>query len=118
MLFQAVMKYLSRLVEFKILVNWGIVHYYGAKTDKGQMKYLPKFSNTVCTFEYLRDSVCVPLWSVDIDHLCKGNRRIIPSILLKVTAIKVQYGTNQEHAFISNIAVGLKVLTGNQTLCI
>jgi hypothetical protein len=26
MLFQAVMKYLSRLVEFKILVNWGMVH--------------------------------------------------------------------------------------------
>ena len=26
MLFQAVMKFLSRLVEFKILVNWGIVH--------------------------------------------------------------------------------------------
>ena len=25
MLFQAVMKFLSRLVEFKILVNWGIV---------------------------------------------------------------------------------------------
>jgi valyl-tRNA synthetase len=28
MLFQAVMKFLSRLVEFKILVNWGMVHYY------------------------------------------------------------------------------------------
>jgi hypothetical protein len=27
MLFQAVMKFLSRLVEFKILVNWGMVHY-------------------------------------------------------------------------------------------
>jgi hypothetical protein len=26
MLFQAVMKFLSRLVEFKILVNWGMVH--------------------------------------------------------------------------------------------
>jgi hypothetical protein len=26
MLFQAVMKFLSRLVEFKILVNWGLVH--------------------------------------------------------------------------------------------
>ena len=26
MLFQAVMKFLSRLVEFKILVNWGSVH--------------------------------------------------------------------------------------------
>jgi hypothetical protein len=25
MLFQAVMKFLSRLVEFKILVNWGMV---------------------------------------------------------------------------------------------
>jgi hypothetical protein len=25
-LFQAVMKFLSRLVEFKILVNWGMVH--------------------------------------------------------------------------------------------
>jgi hypothetical protein len=28
MLFQAVMKYLSRLVEFKILVNGGMVHYH------------------------------------------------------------------------------------------
>ena len=27
MLFQAVMKFLSRLVEFKILVNWGLVHF-------------------------------------------------------------------------------------------
>ena len=27
MLFQAVMKFLSRLVEFKILVNWGMVHW-------------------------------------------------------------------------------------------
>jgi hypothetical protein len=27
MLFQAVIKFLSRLVEFKILVNWGMVHY-------------------------------------------------------------------------------------------
>jgi hypothetical protein len=27
MLFQAVMKFLSRLVEIKILVNWGLVHY-------------------------------------------------------------------------------------------
>jgi hypothetical protein len=27
MLFQAVMKFLSRLVEFKILVNWGMVQY-------------------------------------------------------------------------------------------
>jgi hypothetical protein len=27
MLFQAVMKFLSRLVEFKILVNWGMVHF-------------------------------------------------------------------------------------------
>jgi valyl-tRNA synthetase len=27
MLFQAVMKFLSRLVEFKILVNWGLVHW-------------------------------------------------------------------------------------------
>jgi hypothetical protein len=26
MLFQAVMKFLSRLVDFKILVNWGMVH--------------------------------------------------------------------------------------------
>jgi hypothetical protein len=26
MLFQAVMKFLSRLVEFKILVNWGMIH--------------------------------------------------------------------------------------------
>ena len=26
MLFQAVMKFLSRLVEIKILVNWGMVH--------------------------------------------------------------------------------------------
>ena len=26
MLFQAVVKFLSRLVEFKILVNWGMVH--------------------------------------------------------------------------------------------
>ena len=26
MLFQAVMKFLSRLFEFKILVNWGMVH--------------------------------------------------------------------------------------------
>ena len=26
MLFQAVMKFLSKLVEFKILVNWGMVH--------------------------------------------------------------------------------------------
>ena len=26
MLFQAMMKFLSRLVEFKILVNWGMVH--------------------------------------------------------------------------------------------
>jgi hypothetical protein len=26
-LFQAVMKFLSRLVEFKILVNWGMVHW-------------------------------------------------------------------------------------------
>jgi hypothetical protein len=26
MIFQAVMKFLSRLVEFKILVNWGLVH--------------------------------------------------------------------------------------------
>ena len=26
MLFQAVMKFLSRLVEFKILINWGMVH--------------------------------------------------------------------------------------------
>jgi valyl-tRNA synthetase len=26
MLFQAVMKFLSRLVEFKILVKWGMVH--------------------------------------------------------------------------------------------
>jgi hypothetical protein len=25
-LFQAVIKFLSRLVEFKILVNWGMVH--------------------------------------------------------------------------------------------
>ena len=28
MLFQAVMKFLSRLVEFNILVNWGMVHYF------------------------------------------------------------------------------------------
>jgi hypothetical protein len=27
MLFQAVMKFLSRLVEFKIFVNWGMVHW-------------------------------------------------------------------------------------------
>jgi hypothetical protein len=27
MLFQVVMKFLSRLVEFNILVNWGMVHY-------------------------------------------------------------------------------------------
>jgi hypothetical protein len=27
MLFQAVMKFLSRLVEFKILVNWGPIHW-------------------------------------------------------------------------------------------
>ena len=27
MLFQAVMNFLSRLVEFKILVNWGMVHW-------------------------------------------------------------------------------------------
>jgi hypothetical protein len=27
MLFQAVMKFLFRLVEFKILVNWGLVHW-------------------------------------------------------------------------------------------
>jgi hypothetical protein len=27
MLFQAVIKFLSRLVEFKILVNWGMVHW-------------------------------------------------------------------------------------------
>ena len=27
MFFQAVMKFLSRLVEFKILVNWGMVHW-------------------------------------------------------------------------------------------
>jgi valyl-tRNA synthetase len=27
MLFQAVMKFLSRLVEFNILVNWGMVHF-------------------------------------------------------------------------------------------
>jgi hypothetical protein len=29
MFFQAVMKFLSRLVEFKILVNWGMVHCEG-----------------------------------------------------------------------------------------
>ena len=26
MLFHAVMKFLSRLVEFKMLVNWGLIH--------------------------------------------------------------------------------------------
>jgi hypothetical protein len=31
MLFQAVMKFLSRLVEFKILVNWGLVHWRAGK---------------------------------------------------------------------------------------
>ena len=28
MLFQAMVKFLSRLAEFKILVNWGLVHYF------------------------------------------------------------------------------------------
>jgi hypothetical protein len=33
MLFQAVMKFLSRFVEFKILVNVGLVHSNNVKSD-------------------------------------------------------------------------------------
>jgi hypothetical protein len=39
MLFQAVMKFLSRLVEFKILVSWGMVHSEGTwQTQKDKRK--------------------------------------------------------------------------------
>ena len=41
MLFQAVMKFLSRLVEFKILVNWGMVHWGGGGGGGGgQYSYI------------------------------------------------------------------------------
>jgi hypothetical protein len=36
MLFQAVMKFLSRLVEFKMLVNWGMVHSMKLKLSEKQ----------------------------------------------------------------------------------
>jgi hypothetical protein len=38
MLFQAVMKFLSRLVEFKMLVNWGMVHCLCKKEIKYEKK--------------------------------------------------------------------------------
>jgi hypothetical protein len=43
MLFQAVMKYLSSLVEFKILVNWGMVH-FDVSPDEGASLETSKFS--------------------------------------------------------------------------
>ena len=43
MLFQAVMTFLSRLVEFKILVNWGMVH-FDVSPDEGASLETSKFS--------------------------------------------------------------------------
>jgi hypothetical protein len=39
MLFQAVMKFLSRLVEFKILVNWGMVHFRHLGKECAEISY-------------------------------------------------------------------------------
>jgi hypothetical protein len=53
MLFQAVMKFLSRLVEFKILVNWGMVHsahFCIQLTFQGLTSTIPlPLTNQMCT---------------------------------------------------------------------
>jgi hypothetical protein len=46
MLFQAVTKFLSRLVEFKILVNWELVHWLELRS-----KYRSVLINLTCTGE-------------------------------------------------------------------
>jgi hypothetical protein len=68
MLFQAVMKFLSRLVEFKIWVNWGMVHCYHIWAENGsnfrtqyksiqnlqtlQGLYFPHFTTKLCNFTH------------------------------------------------------------------
>ena len=58
MLFQAVMKFLSRLVEFKILVNWGMVHWtYYVHTTSEQLENGAEKSQLAVAFTLCRSEI-------------------------------------------------------------
>jgi hypothetical protein len=58
MLFQAVMKFLSRLVDFKMLVNWGMVHW--ATIMPTQLKLMSEMFKTIKLIIQLFDFQAAP----------------------------------------------------------
>jgi hypothetical protein len=89
MLFEAVMKFLSRLVEFKILVNWGMVHwmsvpvhlyFFVCAVNTKLGRNVPKFR----ILTIIDIIICIGNRMVSIKHARVSFSKIIGRVLFEV----------------------------------
>ena len=112
MLFQAVMKFLSRLVEFKILVNWGMVHCdsnsYPDKTVRHETisrlcspsfitKFTTNFANIFVLNLMKQISICnlVSLTNHLSITMTKGEQALANCAIFKVESAQLYYINGQ-----------------------